>query len=52
MKKKQHIILSIEEGSLAEQHGIVEGDILISINGEDIKDIFDYQYLIQDEKLI
>ena len=49
MKKKQHIIQSIEAASAAEEMGIEAGDTLISINGNEIVDIFDYQYLIQDE---
>ncbi|MDE6846296.1 MAG: DUF512 domain-containing protein [Lachnospiraceae bacterium] len=49
MKKSQHIILSIEPGSIAEEMGIDEGDCLLAINGKEITDIFDYRYLVQDE---
>lgn len=49
MKKSQHIILSIEPGSIAEEMGIGEGDCLLAINGKEITDIFDYRYLVQDE---
>ena len=49
MKKNQHIIRNIEAGSVAQEMGIEAGDTLISINGNEIADIFDYQYLIQDE---
>ena len=48
-KEKQHVVQRIETGSVAEEMGIEEGDILLSINGSKITDIFDYQYLIQDE---
>ncbi len=49
MKKMQHIIQSIENGSIAEEMGIEQGDSLLAINGQDIKDIFDYRYLVQEE---
>lgn len=49
MKQTEHIINKIQEGSIAEEMGIEAGDALLSINGQEIADIFDYQYLIQDE---
>ena len=49
MKKNQHIVQNIEDGSVAEEMGIEPGDILLAINGTKITDIFDYQYLMQDE---
>ena len=49
MKNNQHIIQKIEVGSVAEELGIEAGDTLIAINGNKITDVFDYQYLIQDE---
>lgn len=49
MKKTEHIVHQIEVGSIAEEMGIEKGDILLQINGEDMIDIFDYQYLIQDD---
>ena len=49
MKNNQHIIRNIEAGSVAEEMGIEPGDILLAINGTEITDIFDYQYLIQDD---
>ncbi len=36
-------------GSIAEEMGIAAGDRLLQVNGTDIEDIFDYQYLIQDD---
>lgn len=49
MKKNQHIIRNIEAASVAEEMGIEAGDVLLAVNGNEITDIFDYQYLTQDE---
>lgn len=49
MKTKEHIIKSVETGSIAQEMEIEAGDKLLKINGEEIGDIFDYQYLVQDE---
>ena len=49
MKERQHVVRSIESGSVAEEMGIEAGDILLEINGKEITDIFDYQYFLQDE---
>jgi len=42
-------ITSVKKGSIAEELEIEPGDILVSINGQAIKDIIDYKYLISDE---
>lgn len=49
MKEIQHVIRGVESGSIAEELGIEPGDILLAIGGTEIEDIFDYQYLTQDE---
>lgn len=50
MKKKiEHIIKKITPGSIAEEMGMEPGDKLIQISGTDIEDIFDYQFLVQDD---
>ena len=51
MKKKQHVIYKIEQGSIAEEMELEPGDILVSINGTEINDVFDYHYLINDDYL-
>lgn len=51
MSKKRHIIYKIEPGSIAEEMELEPGDALISINGKEIEDVFDYHYLIHDEYL-
>ncbi len=50
-KDKKHIIRSVVKGSIAEELGICSGDALISIDGNPLEDIFDYQYLTQSEVL-
>ena len=49
--KKHNVIKTVEEDSIAEELGIEEGDILLDINGNEINDIIDYRYLIQNEYL-
>ncbi|HHX11597.1 MAG TPA: PDZ domain-containing protein, partial [Clostridiales bacterium] len=51
MDKKAHIIMEVEAGSIAEELELSPGDRIISINGNDIKDAFDYHYLLKDEEL-
>ncbi|HIZ79703.1 MAG TPA: PDZ domain-containing protein, partial [Candidatus Lachnoclostridium stercorigallinarum] len=46
MKKiKGHKISSVEPGSIAEELELAPGDVLLTINGREIEDIFDYEYL-------
>ena len=50
MKKEHlHIVECVAPGSIAEELEIEAGDILVEINGTKIEDIFDYQYLTQEE---
>ncbi len=44
-------IQSVEHGSLAEKAGICDGDILISINQNDIADVLDYRFYLIDRTL-
>lgn len=48
MQKKEHVIRRVLPGSIAEELEIEAGDKLISIDGTQIEDIFDYQFLMQD----
>ncbi len=45
----EHIIKKVEKNGIAEEMGMEPGDALLEINQTPIEDIFDYQYLIQDE---
>ncbi len=47
--KFEHVICRISPGSIAEELEIEPGDVLVSINGKYIEDVFDYRYYIQDE---
>lgn len=49
MKKNRHIIDKVLEGSIAEELEIEVGDELVAINDQEIEDIFDYQYYVEDE---
>lgn len=52
MVKKRGLICKVEEGSIAEQAGIEKGDVLLSVNGQDITDIFDYRFFTADENIL
>ena len=48
---KEHIIDKITPGSIAEELEIEAGDVLLSINGKEIEDVFDFHYMVNDEYL-
>lgn len=50
--KHEHRISKIETGSIAEELGIEPGDVLVSINDNEIEDVFDYHYYVNDEELL
>ena len=52
MKKHEHIVKNTAAGSIAEEMGIEPGDRLISIDGQEIEDVFDYQFYEESEELI
>ena len=49
MKKTEHVVKGVAPGSIAEEMGIEAGDVLLSINDNEIGDVFDYRYLMKDE---
>ena len=51
MKIHEHVVKSIVPGSIADEMGIESGDRLLSINGNVIEDIFDYQFYSEDEEI-
>ncbi len=48
-KRKRHLIREVAPGSIGEEMEIGAGDVLLSINGQEIQDVFDYRYLIKNE---
>lgn len=53
MKKKyvEHKISTVLPGSIAQELELEAGDVLLSVNGQEIEDIFDYHYYINEEYL-
>ena len=53
MKKQQrgHRIASVDRGSIAEELELEAGDILLSINGQELEDVFDYQYFVNSDSM-
>ena len=51
MRKTRHIIRRVLPGSIAEELELEPGDELVSVNGQEVEDIFDYQYLTNEEYL-
>lgn len=45
----EHIVKKVLENSIAEEMEIEPGDNIMAVNDHPIEDIFDYQYLINDE---
>lgn len=48
---KEHIIYKVTPGSIAEEMKIEAGDVLVSVNGKEIEDVFDFHYAVNDEYL-
>ncbi len=46
------IVKSVARGGIAEELGIAPGDALLSINGEAVRDIIDYSYLMAEEDVL
>ena len=47
----EHKISAVTPRSIAEELGIAPEDVLLSVNGQTPEDVFDYRYLINDEKI-
>ncbi|MCR5282218.1 MAG: DUF512 domain-containing protein [Lachnospiraceae bacterium] len=47
----EHLIKTVIPGSIAEEMEIEPGDILVSIGGQKIRDVFDYRFYVKDEYL-
>ncbi len=51
-KNKGHVIKSIDSGSIAEQLELEPGDAVLTIDGNEIEDIFDYEYYRNSESIV
>ena len=51
MGKLHHRIAAVAPDSIGWELGLEPGDAVVSINDKEIKDIFDYQFYIEDEFL-
>ncbi len=49
MKKQRHLVRKVLPNSIAEELEIEPGDEILSVNGQEIEDVFDYHYLMNDE---
>lgn len=49
--KHEHAVSAVEEGSICWEMGVEPGDVLVSVDGNEIEDIFDYQYYTNEESL-
>ncbi len=47
--RHEHRIKEVRAGSIGEEMEVEAGDYLLSVNGEIIEDIFDYQFLTEEE---
>ena len=50
--QKGHTIKSVDPGSIADELGLEPGDRLLSIDGHELEDIFDYEYYIENESIM
>ena len=49
--KHEHIVKAVCPGSIAWELNIEPGDCLLTVNGNEIEDVFDYHYYVNDESL-
>lgn len=52
MSKRGHIIKKVDPDSIADQLELVPGDAVISIDGKELEDIFDYEYYLNNESIL
>lgn len=48
----EHVISEVTTGSIAQELEIEPGDVLLSVNGQVPKDVFDYRYLMNEEEVL
>lgn len=52
LKNKGHKITAVSPGSIGEELELEPGDVLLTIDGEEIEDIFDYDYMTDSESFV
>ncbi|MBS5116466.1 MAG: DUF512 domain-containing protein [Clostridium sp.] len=52
MKNRGHKITAVAPGSIGEELELEPGDVLLTIDGEEIEDIFDYDYMTDSESFV
>ncbi len=52
MKYQGHKIIAVAPGSIAEELELEPGDVLLTIDGEELEDIFDYDYMTDAESFV
>ena len=52
MKYQGHKITAVAPGSIAEELELEPGDVLLTIDGEELEDIFDYDYMTDAESFV
>ena len=51
MQTTDHIIKSVVPDSIADEMGLEPGDALLSVNGQPVRDVFDYHFLCEDYEI-
>ena len=49
MRQKEHRIREIQPGSIGEELELAPGDVVLAVNGQELEDVFDYEFLCRDE---
>ncbi len=52
MGDKGHLIKSVDPGSIADELGLEPGDRLLTVNGNEVEDIFDYEYFVCSPRML
>ncbi len=50
--RHEHRIKEVRAGSIGEELELQPGDMLLAVNGEPVEDIFDYQFMIEENEVI
>ncbi len=52
MNRRIHKIQAVEPGSIGQEMELEPGDFLLEINGNEIEDIFDYEYYVNSKSMV